>query len=180
MKIIVLIFLLKSPAEGKWSDEKSSFANINAWRPTGGKPLTKPVMAQFSETYAALTKCYLTLGHQAITCTNVDLSSVRSSDIHLRANSQEITQPSIAEIIWKIKYLKFRLNFPGANELIQLSSIYVSVRNWSDPAKYWPQSTLQTLRGVCVLCISTHRGLCRMVHITQTTFSTNKLHLLER
>ena len=30
--------------------------------------------------------------HQAITWTNVDLS-VRSSDIHVRANSQEITQP---------------------------------------------------------------------------------------
>ena len=35
-------------------------------------------------------------------------ASVRSSDIHLRASSQEITQPSITEIIWKInKYLKF-------------------------------------------------------------------------
>ena len=59
VKIIVLIFLLKSPAGGNWADEKSSFVNINTWRPTGGKPLTKPVMAQFSETYAALTKCYL-------------------------------------------------------------------------------------------------------------------------
>ena len=46
-------------------------------------------------------------------------SSVRSSDIHLRASSQEITQPSITEIIWKIKYmyLKFHSNFPGASEL---------------------------------------------------------------
>ena len=57
--------------------------------------------------------------HQAITWTNVDLSSARSSDIHLRASSQEIiTQPSITEIIWKIKYLKFHSNSPGANELI--------------------------------------------------------------
>ena len=48
---------------------------------------------------------------------NVDLSSVRSSDIHLRAGSQEIPQPSITEIICKIKYLKFHSNFPGANEL---------------------------------------------------------------
>ena len=38
--------------------------------------------------------------HQAITWTNVDSSSVRSSDIHLKASSQEI----ITEIIWKIKY----------------------------------------------------------------------------
>ena len=30
---------------------------------------------------------------------------------------QEIPQPSITEIIWKIKYLKFHSNFPGANEL---------------------------------------------------------------
>ena len=50
---------------------------------------------------------------QAITWTNVDLSPVRSSDIHLRASSQEIPQPSITEIIWKIKYL----NLSGANEL---------------------------------------------------------------
>ena len=55
--------------------------------------------------------------HQAITWTNVDSTSVRSSDIHLRASSQEITQPSITEIIRKIKYLKLDLNFPGANEL---------------------------------------------------------------
>ena len=55
--------------------------------------------------------------HQAITWTNVDLSSVRPSDIHLRASPQEIPLPSITEIIWKIKYLKFNSNFPGANEL---------------------------------------------------------------
>ena len=36
---------------------------------------------------------------------------------HLRASSQEIRQPSITEIICKIKYLKFNSNFPGANEL---------------------------------------------------------------
>ena len=43
--------------------------------------------------------------------------SARSSDIHLRASSQEITQPSITEIIWKIKYIKFDSNFPGDYEL---------------------------------------------------------------
>ena len=41
-----------------------------------------------------------------------------SSGIHIRASSQEITRPLITEIIWKIKYLKFHSNFPGANELI--------------------------------------------------------------
>ena len=55
--------------------------------------------------------------HQVITWTNVDLSLVRSSDIHIRASSQEVPEPSITEIIWKIKYLKFHSNFPGANEL---------------------------------------------------------------
>ena len=59
--------------------------------------------------------------HQAITWTNVDLSSVRSSDIHLRASSQDIPQPSITEIIWKTKYLKCHSNFPGANELMLLA-----------------------------------------------------------
>ena len=59
------------------------------------------------------------LRHQAITWTNVDLSSSRSSDIHLRASSQEIPQPSITEIICKINDLKFYSNFPGADELTQ-------------------------------------------------------------
>ena len=67
--------------------------------------------------------------HQAITWTNVDLSSVRSSDIHLRASSQEITQPSVPEIIWNIKYLKFHLNFPGANELIKNIHFYLRSNN---------------------------------------------------
>ena len=43
--------------------------------------------------------------HQAITWTIVDLSSVRV--IHLRASSQEIPQPSITEIIWKMNSFKF-------------------------------------------------------------------------
>ena len=55
--------------------------------------------------------------HQAITWTNVDLSSVRSNDIHLTAISQEITQQSIIEISLQITHLKFHSNVPGANEL---------------------------------------------------------------
>ena len=42
---------------------------------------------------------------------------MRSSDIHIRTISLDIPQPSITEIICKIKYLKFHSNFPGANEL---------------------------------------------------------------
>ena len=44
--------------------------------------------------------------HQAITWTNVDLSSVRSRDIHLRKISQSIPHPSSTEITLKITYLK--------------------------------------------------------------------------
>ena len=54
-----------------------------------------------------------------ITWTNVDLSSVRSNDIHLSTSSQKIPQPSITEIIWEVKYLKYHSNFSGANELTQ-------------------------------------------------------------
>ena len=48
--------------------------------------------------------------------TNVDWSSVDSSDIHIRAISQEMPQPPITKICLKITYLKFRSNVPGANE----------------------------------------------------------------
>ena len=65
-----------------------------------------------------LRQWLVTWRHQAITWTDVDLSSERSSNIHLRARSQKIPQPSITGIICKIKYLKFHSNFPGANELI--------------------------------------------------------------
>ena len=56
--------------------------------------------------------------HQAITWTNVDWSSLKSSDTHNRAISQEMPQPSITKICLIITYLKFHSNFPGANELI--------------------------------------------------------------
>ena len=39
---------------------------------------------------------------QAITWTNADWSSVKSSDIHIRAISQEMAQPSITKIYLKI------------------------------------------------------------------------------
>ena len=55
--------------------------------------------------------------HQAITWTNVDLS-LRSSDVHLRAISLEISQPSVTNISLKIIFLRFYWNLPGANELI--------------------------------------------------------------
>ena len=56
--------------------------------------------------------------HQAITWTNVDMSSLRSSDVHLRAISFEISEPSVTKISLKIIFLRFYWNLPGANELI--------------------------------------------------------------
>ena len=65
--------------------------------------------------------------HQAITWTNVDLSSIRSSDIHLRSILWKVSQPSIIEISLKITYLKFHSNFPGVNELtLKKSDIFPS------------------------------------------------------
>ena len=47
---------------------------------------------------------------------------IRYSDIHLRAISQGIPQPSITKIILKITYQKFSLKSSGASELIHGSS----------------------------------------------------------
>ena len=56
--------------------------------------------------------------HQAITWTNVyDLPPVRFSDVHLIANSLEISQPSVTKISLKNIFLRFYWNLPGANEL---------------------------------------------------------------
>ena len=43
---------------------------------------------------------------------------MKSSDIHIRAISQEVIQPSITKIPLKMTYLKCHSNFQGANELI--------------------------------------------------------------
>ena len=49
----------------------------------------------------------LALRHQAITWTNVDWSSMKSSVINIREISQEMPQPSITAIHLKITYFKF-------------------------------------------------------------------------
>ena len=51
--------------------------------------------------------------HQSITWSKVDVSSVRSGDIHPRAISLEIPQPPASTIT----YLQFHWNLPGANEM---------------------------------------------------------------
>ena len=55
--------------------------------------------------------------NQAITWNNVDLSSVRASDIHIRAISQKIPQPSVTKMSLEFAYLTFHSNFPGVNDL---------------------------------------------------------------
>ena len=54
--------------------------------------------------------------HQAITWTNIDLSSVRSCGVNVRTISQEIPQLSIIKIGFKTTSLKFLLNLLGVNE----------------------------------------------------------------
>ena len=76
-------------------------------------------------TLAQVMSCCLTApSHYLNHWTSVDLSSVRSSDIHLRASSPETPQPSITEIIRKIKYLKFHSNLLGANDSRYCTSDY--------------------------------------------------------
>ena len=58
--------------------------------------------------------------HHAITWTNVDLPPVRSIGIDLSTILQEILQPSIIKISWKITFLKFLWNLPGADELMAI------------------------------------------------------------
>ena len=49
---------------------------------------------------------------------------MKSSDIDIRAISQEMPQPSITKLCFKIMCLKFRSNFPGDNELIMSIRFY--------------------------------------------------------
>ena len=100
--------------------------------------------------------------HQPITWTSVDLSSVRSSDIHLRAISQEIPEPPITEFIWKIKYLKCHLNFPGANEL-------------SDQ-RPWPQDVDSALMMYnCELVMTNVSRECRLAGFAGATVKAGAL-----
>ena len=67
---------------------------------------------------------------QAIVWTIVDSSSAWSSDIHLRAISQDIPQPSVTKISLKIAYLKFQSNLSGANDL------KLSRSQWVNPVSH--------------------------------------------
>ena len=72
---------------------------------------------RYGSTLAQVMACCLMA--TSLTCTNVDISSIRSSDIQLRAVLLEIPQPSITKINFKITHLKFHLNLPRAKELMR-------------------------------------------------------------
>ena len=79
------------------------------------------------------------LTHQAITWTNIDWTSAKSSDIdiHIGAISQEMPHPSITEICLKITRLKFQSNFPGANELSTLAYFRLCMINTCCLSLWW-------------------------------------------
>ena len=86
------------------SSTHSLWAGDDIWRQRSGSTLAQ-VMA-----------CCLTAPCHYLN--NVDWSSVKSSDIRIRAISQQMPQPSITKICLKITCLKFHSNFPRPNELI--------------------------------------------------------------
>ena len=78
-----------------------------------------------------LSKGLVAWRHQAITWTNVDLSSVRSSGIHLSAISWEIpARPQFTKISLTITYLKLNWNLPRANELTYRHKAALNFHFW--------------------------------------------------
>ena len=100
--------------------------------------------------------------HQAITWTNVDLSSVRSCGIHVRAISQEIPQPSITKISLKITSLEFISNLLGANEL-KYNRIII------DYYCYTPATKLGGVYWIQPVCLSVCPSVC--LSVCPLTFS---------
>ena len=74
--------------------------------------------------------------YQAITWTSVDLSLVRSSNIHLRATSQELPQPSINKISFKFAYIKLCWNLLGANGLTMPTLALSSIPRMTHPHQF--------------------------------------------
>ena len=107
-----------------------------------------------------LRKWLVAWRHQAINWTNVGWSSVKSSDIHVRAISQEMPQPSITKTHLKIIY-KISFKFPRGQWVKLLADqcgcgtgnhnfkIFSSDQNtWHYLLKFhsiFPQSNLTTL-----------------------------------
>ena len=99
-----------------------------------------------------LRQWLVALRHQAITWTNVDWSWVKTSDINIRAISQEMPQPSIPEICLKITHIKkIHSDFPGSNELIdicRLAGPHPSLHSLF-PRDALPESFLHQHRQCC-------------------------------
>ena len=85
--------------------------------------------------------------HQAITWTNIDWSSVKSSDIHIRAISQEMNQPSITKFHLRITYLIVLVltmctNFATCTNITQVQSgLYMYCLNTLRPIRSWRDFT---------------------------------------
>ena len=80
-------------------------------------------------TLAQVMACWQVVAwwHQAITWTNFDLPSVRSIGIHLSTILQEMLQPSITKISWKITFLKISLNYSRGQWVKQEQYLWLEV-----------------------------------------------------
>ena len=140
---ISLRFVPRSPL-----DSKPAVIQVMARHRTGDKPLSEPMMTQFTDayiyaalweeestnplwpsdaiwqqwsgsTFAQIMVCGL-MTLRAITWTKVDYSSVRSCGIHLRAISLEMFKihVSILDVSLWMPNLRLPLHIPGISELI--------------------------------------------------------------
>ena len=114
------VLILNSTIQDVWRVKRSKSSALTGHMTSEIRSTLAQVMAQ---------------RHQAITWTNVDWSSVRFSDIHQRAMSRAIPQPSISKISMKNTYLKFHLYtcITGVNKLTWphvLLLIQVTFETW--------------------------------------------------
>ena len=83
-----------------------------------------------------------------------------SSDIHIRAISQEMPQPLITKIRLKMayRYLNFNSNFSGANELIHVRQVVICpVQTW---AYHWDYVFWHNFSGMKEACWTTGCWRC--------------------
>ena len=66
---------------------------------------------------------------QAISWTNIVLSSARSNDVHLMAISKQITLPSIDNIPLKINNLRCHSNLPGTKDSKTTRAPFINMDN---------------------------------------------------
>ena len=107
----VHIFNSLWPSDTKWRHRfGSTLAKVMAcWLMAPSHYLDGLVQEIFNSSVLAV-ELHLSCTYPSI-WTNVDLSSIRSSDIHLRASSRN-TSPSITKINMKITYLQYHSILP--------------------------------------------------------------------